>query len=41
MSNWLQKLAVALLALDATRLDRSVAQGELTEICNEEEPTTQ
>jgi hypothetical protein len=37
----LQKLAAALLALDAARLDRSVAQGELTEICNEEKSTTQ
>ena len=34
----LQKLAAALLALDASLLDRSLAEQELTEICNEEKP---
>jgi len=34
----LQKIAVALLALDTTALDHSVIEGELKEICNEEVP---
>jgi hypothetical protein len=35
----LQKLAAALLAQATTALDRALVEGELTEICNEEEPT--
>jgi hypothetical protein len=34
----LQKIAAALLALDTTALDCSVTEGELKEICNEEDP---
>ena len=33
----LQKIAGALLALDTTALDHSVTEGELKEICNEED----
>ena len=34
----LQKIAGALLALDTTALDHSVTEGELQEICHEENP---
>jgi hypothetical protein len=34
----LQKVAVALLAQVTTVLDRAIVEGELMEICNEEEP---
>jgi hypothetical protein len=34
----LQKIAVALFALDTTVLDHSVIEGELKEICYEENP---
>lgn len=34
----LQKVAASLLTLDAPLLDRSVAEGELVEICHEEKP---
>ena len=37
----LQKIATALLSLDAPFLDRAVVEGELMEICNEEKPLTQ
>jgi hypothetical protein len=37
----LQKVAAALLALDTTLLDDSLAEGELMEICHEEEPPTE
>ncbi len=35
----LRKIAAVLLALDSTLLGRSVAEGELMEICREEEST--
>jgi len=34
----LQRITATLLALDTTLLDRSLNEGELTEICNEEKP---
>lgn len=36
----LQQIAAALLEMDTTALDRSLAEGELTEICHEEKPLT-
>ena len=36
----LQKIAAALLALDTTVLDHSLAEGELMEICHEEKSLT-
>jgi hypothetical protein len=34
----LQRIAAVLLALDTTLLDHSVTEGELKEICHEEDP---
>ncbi|MBS0395648.1 MAG: type II toxin-antitoxin system RelE/ParE family toxin [Proteobacteria bacterium] len=35
-----QRIAAVLLAMDAVALDRALAVGELTEICDEEEPNS-
>ena len=37
----LQKIAASLLALDAALIERSLAEGELMEICHEEKPSAE